>query len=198
MFDGDFAGQATIKTGQHLLQQGFNVFVVQLPKDMHPDEYITKYGNEKFLEYVNNEKKSFIIYKVNKHKDEIANNDLAYERYLKEVTQDIALMNSQILQNKIIKDVAHLFNVDSNTLNSNVLNQQQYIPSEPYINDYQSYDIEIQNNSNNLFSHLSKHESAERALLKHFMNDKDLFLNYHKQLESDDFDNQFSNVYIVF
>ena len=23
------------------------------------------------------------------------------------------------------------------------------------------------------------------------MNDKDLFLNYHKQLESDDFDNQF-------
>ena len=192
MFDGDFAGQeATIKTGQHLLQQGFNVFVVQLPKDMDPDEYITKYGNEKFLEYVNNEKKSFIIYKVNKHRDEIANNDLAYERYLKEVTQDIALMNSQILQNKIIKDVAHLFNVDSNTLNSNVLNQQQYIPSEPYINDYQSYDIEIQNNSNNLFSHLSKHESAERALLKHFMNDKDLFLNYHKQLESDDFDNQF-------
>lgn len=192
MFDGDFAGQeATIKTGQHLLQQGFNVFVVQLPKDMDPDEYITKYGNEKFLEYVNNEKKSFIIYKVNKHKDEIANNDLAYERYLKEVTQDIALMNSQILQNKIIKDVAHLFNVDPNTLNSNVLNQQQYIPSEPYINDYQSYDIEIQNNSNNLFSHLSKHESAERALLKHFMNDKDLFLNYHKQLESDDFDNQF-------
>lgn len=192
MFDGDFAGQeATIKTGQHFLQQGFNVFVVQLPKDMDPDEYITKYGNEKFLEYVNNEKKSFIIYKVNKHKDEIANNDLAYERYLKEVTQDIALMNSQILQNKIIKDVAHIFNVDSNTLNSNVLNQQQYISSEPHFNDYQSYDSEIQNNTNNLFSHLSKHESAERALLKHFMNDKDLFLNYHKQLESDDFDNQF-------
>ncbi|MCH4404348.1 DNA primase [Staphylococcus haemolyticus] len=192
MFDGDFAGQeATIKTGQHFLQQGFNVFVVQLPKDMDPDEYITKYGNEKFLEYVNNEKKSFIIYKVNKHKDEIANNDLAYERYLKEVTQDIALMNSQILQNKIIKDVAHIFNVDSNTLNSNVLNQQQYIPSEPHFNDYQLYDSEIQNNTNNLFSHLSKHESAERALLKHFMNDKDLFLNYHKQLESDDFDNQF-------
>lgn len=192
MFDGDFAGQeATIKTGQHLLQQGFNVFVVQLPKDMDPDEYISKYGNEKFLEYVNNEKKSFIIYKVNKHRDEIANNDLAYERYLKEVTQDIALMNSQILQNKIIKDVAHIFNVDSNTLNSNVLNQQQYISNEPHFNDYQSYDSEIQNNTNNLFSHLSKHESAERALLKHFMNDKDLFLNYHKQLESDDFDNQF-------
>ena len=33
MFDGDFAGsEATLKSGQILLQQGFNVFVVQLPK----------------------------------------------------------------------------------------------------------------------------------------------------------------------
>lgn len=192
MFDGDFAGQeATIKTGQHLLQQGLNVFVVQLPKDMDPDEYITKYGNEKFLEYVNNEKKSFILYKVNRHKDEITNNDLAYERYLKEVTQDIAMMNSQILQNKVIKDVANIFNVDPSTLNGNVLGQQQYVQNDPYFNDYQSYDSEIQQNVNAMFSNLSKQESAERALLKHFMHDKDLFLNYHKQLESDDFSNQF-------
>lgn len=192
MFDGDFAGQeATIKTGQHLLQQGLNVFVVQLPKDMDPDEYITKYGNEKFLEYVNNKKKSFILYKVNRHKDEITNNDLAYERYLKEVTQDIAMMNSQILQNKVIKDVANIFNVDPSTLNGNVLGQQQYVQNDPYFNDYQSYDSEIQQNVNAMFSNLSKQESAERALLKHFMHDKDLFLNYHKQLESDDFSNQF-------
>lgn len=192
MFDGDFAGQeATIKTGQHLLQQGLNVFVVQLPKDMDPDEYITKYGNEKFLEYVNNEKKSFILYKVNRHKDEITNNDLAYERYLKEVTQDIAMMNSQILQNKVIKDVANIFNVDPSTLNGNVLGQQQYVQNDPYFNDYQSYDSEIQQNVNAMFSNLSKQEGAERALLKHFMHDKDLFLNYHKQLESDDFSNQF-------
>ncbi|MGZ2590007.1 DNA primase [Staphylococcus borealis] len=192
MFDGDFAGQeATIKTGQHLLQQGLNVFVVQLPKDMDPDEYITKYGNEKFLEYVNNEKKSFILYKVNRHKDEITNNDLAYERYLKEVTQDIAMMNSQILQNKVIRDVANIFNVDPSTLNGNVLGQQQYVHNDPYFNDYQSYNSEIQQNVNAMFSNLSKQESAERALLKHFMHDKDLFLNYHKQLESDDFSNQF-------
>ncbi|RIO88047.1 DNA primase [Staphylococcus haemolyticus] len=192
MFDGDFAGQeATIKTGQHLLQQGLNVFVVQLPKDMDPDEYITKYGNEKFLEYVNKEKKSFILYKVNRHKDEITNNDLAYERYLKEVTQDIAMINSQILQNKVIKDVANIFNVDPSTLNGNVLGQQQYVQNDPYFNDYQSYDSEIQQNVNAMFSNLSKQESAERALLKHFMHDKDLFLNYHKQLENDDFSNQF-------
>lgn len=34
MFDGDFAGkEATLKTGQTLLQQGLNVYVVQLPSE---------------------------------------------------------------------------------------------------------------------------------------------------------------------
>ena len=54
MFDGDFAGQeATLKTGEHLLKHGLNVFVVQLPKNMDPDEYIVKFGKEKFIEFLN-------------------------------------------------------------------------------------------------------------------------------------------------
>lgn len=53
MFDGDFAGsEATLKTGQHLLQQGLNVFVIQLPSGMDPDEYIGKYGNDAFTTFV--------------------------------------------------------------------------------------------------------------------------------------------------
>ena len=53
MFDGDFAGrEATLKTGQTLLEQGLNVFVVQLPSDMDPDEYVRKYGNDAFLDFV--------------------------------------------------------------------------------------------------------------------------------------------------
>lgn len=194
MFDGDFAGQeATIKTGQHLLQQGLNVFVVQLPKDMDPDEYITKYGNDKFLNFVNNEKKSFILYKVNSHKDEIINNDLAYERYLKEATQDIAMMHSQILQQKVIHDVADIFNVDPNTIHGDVAHQQN-IPNAPQYPDNYLYDdayIGNEQTVTTIFTNLNKHEKAERALLKHFMYDKDLFLNYQKQLEDNDFTNKF-------
>lgn len=194
MFDGDFAGQeATIKTGQHLLQQGLNVFVVQLPKDMDPDEYITKYGNDKFLNFVNNEKKSFILYKVNSHKDEIINNDLAYERYLKEATQDIAMMHSQILQQKVIHDVADIFNVDPNTIHGDVAHQQN-IPNAPQFPDNYIYDdayIGNEQTVTTIFTNLNKHEKAERALLKHFMYDKDLFLNYQKQLEDNDFTNKF-------
>ena len=34
MFDGDYAGREALKTGQALLQQGLNVYVIQLPSGM--------------------------------------------------------------------------------------------------------------------------------------------------------------------
>ncbi|WP_436859884.1 DNA primase [Staphylococcus caeli] len=181
MFDGDFAGtEATLKSGQALLQQGFNVFVVQLPKDMDPDEYIGKHGAEAFNYYVEHEKKSFVIYKVHTHQDEIENNDLAYERYLNEITNDISYMKSSILRKKILQEVSELFKVSMDSLNNEVGYQQDF---------YQTQDYHMP--SVPQFNNLSKHEKAERALLKHFMNDKDVFLNYHKLLQSEDFTNQY-------
>lgn len=181
MFDGDFAGtEATLKSGQALLQQGFNVFVVQLPKNMDPDEYIGKHGADAFNYYVEHEKKSFIIYKIHTHQDEIENNDLAYERYLKEITNDISFMQSTILRKKILQEVSELFKVSLDSLNNEVGQQQDY---------YQPHNYQIPTIRE--FNNLSKHEKAERALLKHFMNDKDTFLNYHKLLQTEDFTNQY-------
>ncbi len=181
MFDGDYAGtEATLKTGQILLQQGFNVFVVQLPKDMDPDEYIGKHGTEAFNYFVEHEKKSFVIYKVHTHQDEIENNDLAYERYLKEITNDISYMSSTILQKKILQEVSELFKVSLDSLNNVIGQQQDY---------YQPQDYHVP--SVPQFNNLNKNEKAERALLKHFMNDKDTFLNYHKLLQLEDFTNEY-------
>ncbi|MEB7720860.1 DNA primase [Staphylococcus equorum] len=181
MFDGDFAGsEATLKSGQALLEQGFNVFVVQLPKDMDPDEYIGKHGVDAFNYYVEHEKKSYILYKVHIHQDEIDNNDLSYERYLKEITNDISLMKSSILRKKILQEVSELFKVSLDSLNNEVGHQQDYY--QP-----QSYQLPTVPQFNNL----NKNEKAERALLKHFMNDKDTFLNYHKLLQVEDFTNEY-------
>lgn len=195
MFDGDFAGsEATLKTGQHLLQQGLNVFVIQLPSGMDPDEYIGKYGNDAFTAFVKNDKKSFAHYKVSILKDEIAHNDLSYERYLKELSHDISLMKSSILQQKAINDVAPFFNVSPEQLANEIQFNQapaNYYPEDEYggYDEYGSY-IEPEPIGMAQFDNLSRQEKAERAFLKHLMRDKDTFLNYYESVDKDNFTNQ--------
>ncbi|HEA5937065.1 TPA: DNA primase [Staphylococcus aureus] len=189
MFDGDFAGsEATLKTGQHLLQQGLNVFVIQLPSGMDPDEYIGKYGNDAFTAFVKNDKKSFAHYKVSILKDEIAHNDLSYERYLKELSHDISLMKSSILQQKALNDVAPFFNVSPEQLANEIQFNQG--PANYYPEDEYGGYIEPEPIGMAQFDNLSRQEKAERAFLKHLMRDKDTFLNYYESVDKDNFTNQ--------
>ncbi|HDE5186723.1 TPA: DNA primase [Staphylococcus aureus] len=189
MFDGDFAGsEATLKTGQHLLQQGLNVFVIQLPSGMDPDEYIGKYGNDAFTTFVKNDKKSFAHYKVSILKDEIARNDLSYERYLKELSHDISLMKSSILQQKALNDVAPFFNVSPEQLANEI--QFNQAPVNYYPEDEYGGYIEPEPIGMAQFDNLSRQEKAERAFLKHLMRDKDTFLNYYESVDKDNFTNQ--------
>ncbi|HDC6298688.1 TPA: DNA primase [Staphylococcus aureus] len=189
MFDGDFAGsEATLKTGQHLLQQGLNVFVIQLPFGMDPDEYIGKYGNDAFTAFVKNDKKSFAHYKVSILKDEIAHNDLSYERYLKELSHDISLMKSSILQQKALNDVAPFFNVSPEQLANEI--QFNQAPANYYPEDEYGGYIEPEPIGMAQFDNLSRQEKAERAFLKHLMRDKDTFLNYYESVDKDNFTNQ--------
>ena len=188
MFDGDFAGsEATLKTGQHLLQQGVNVFAIQLPTGMDPDEYIGKYGSESFQSFVTNDKRSFVNYKANIFKDEIEHNDLSYERYLKELTQDISLMKSSILRQKALNDIAPFFNISPEQLANEVQFNNSSISEYP--DDY--YDFNTANTPVGMaqFDNLNRQEKAERAFIKHLMNDKDIFLNYYQRVDSNDFTN---------
>ncbi|MBG1461657.1 DNA primase [Staphylococcus aureus] len=189
MFDGDFAGsEATLKTGQNLLQQGLNVFVIQLPSGMDPDEYIGKYGNDAFTAFVKNDKKSFAHYKVSILKDEITHNDLSYERYLKELSHDISLMKSSILQQKALNDVAPFFNVSPEQLANEI--QFNQAPANYYPEDEYGGYIEPEPIGMAQFDNLSRQEKAERAFLKHLMRDKDTFLNYYESVDKDNFTNQ--------
>ncbi|CAC8047856.1 DNA primase [Staphylococcus aureus] len=189
MFDGDFAGsEATLKTGQNLLQQRLNVFVIQLPSGMDPDEYIGKYGNDAFTAFVKNDKKSFAHYKVSILKDEIAHNDLSYERYLKELSHDISLMKSSILQQKALNDVAPFFNVSPEQLANEI--QFNQAPANYYPEDEYGGYIEPEPIGMAQFDNLSRQEKAERAFLKHLMRDKDTFLNYYESVDKDNFTNQ--------
>ena len=54
-FDGDSAGQkATIRTIDTLVQSGMNVRAIKIPETMDPDEFLNKYGKEKYQQLLDN------------------------------------------------------------------------------------------------------------------------------------------------
>lgn len=182
LFDGDFAGhEATLKIGQMLLKQQFNVFVVQLPKEMDPDEFIEQYGAEQFQAFLNKDKKSFVSYKLNYYKNEIQNNDLSYEKHYKSFLSDASLIQSDIIKNKVFNDASELFKVsvdrlikEVEQLNPNIKKQSKNY-NQPSIASYVT----------------NKNEKAECALLKHFLNDKDIFDKFYNDIEDTDFTNEY-------
>lgn len=188
MFDGDYAGkEATLKTGQALLNQGLNVYVVQLPSGMDPDDYIRKYDNEQFIKFVQQDKQSFVLFKVKMYQNEINHNDLAYEKHFKETVRDLSLVNSSIIRNKLIQNIADIFKVSPETIQYELdATYQHQMPS----NTYPTFQDEP-SKQQLILGRLTKNEKAERALIKHLTKDKDTFLNYYQKIVPEDFTNSY-------
>lgn len=52
-FDGDGAGvKATLRSIETLVSNNFNVYVASIPNNEDPDEYVNKYGKDKFAEII--------------------------------------------------------------------------------------------------------------------------------------------------
>lgn len=188
MFDGDYAGkEATLKTGQALLNQDLNVYVVQLPSGMDPDDYIRKYDNEQFLKFVQQDKQSFVLFKVKMYQNEINHNDLAYEKHFKETVRDLSLVNSSIIRNKLIQNIADIFKVSPETIQYELDATYQHQMSS---NTYPTFQDEP-SKQQLILGRLTKNEKAERALIKHLMKDKDTFLNYYQKIVPEDFTNSY-------
>lgn len=177
LYDGDFAGkEAAINVGKELLNEGLNVFVVNLPKKMDPDDYISEYGSEAFKSFVEGQKQSYVAFKAQQLYYANENNDLKHGQHLEELVNDINLIRSEFLRKKVLQQVADLYKVDVNSLKNRL---------SPNIvqNNADYYDVVPEMKEKKL----DKIGRAEQALLKHFMNHKQLFLEYHSRINQEDF-----------
>lgn len=177
LYDGDFAGnEAALNVGKILLNEGINVYVVHLPKKLDPDDYITEYGNEAFKSFVDSQKQSFVGFKAQQLYYANENNDLKHEQHLEELINDINLIRSDFLRKKVLQQVADLYKVDVNSLKNQLSPNivQTTIDYDQYVPDFKE-------------KKLDKVGRAEQALIKHFMNQKQLFLEYHSRINQEDF-----------
>lgn len=100
IYDGDDAGQReALRAAEILQQEGLNPWIVVLPGDMDPDEFIQLYGKEEFLEFIQNNRFTFVEYKLEvwlkKAKDVTWQDKI---RKLIELFPDVAFYDSLMVQ----------------------------------------------------------------------------------------------------
>ena len=115
--DGDNAGvNATINNGKLLLDNNLSVKVIPLTDNLDPDDYIIKYGKDKFLSLIENAL-NYEDFKIRKMKDGVNfNSSEELSNYTNKVIQEISLVDDEIKREIMLKNLAKETNVWYNTL----------------------------------------------------------------------------------
>lgn len=167
--DGDQAGRkATIKAIDILVQEGFQVKVIDLPNDLDPDEFLEKKGVDELNSLINNPISS-LEFKMNYYY-ELTNMDNYEERknYLEVVASEICKLDDEIDQDYYISQLEKksgfskeiISRLVSKKSSIKIAQQSTYVPYK------QSIRL------------IDKYSRAERDLLYYMMNDKNVAMMY--------------------
>lgn len=117
-FDGDDAGnKATLSCAKELAEIGIYPKVVRLPEKLDPDEFVKKYGVDKFNNYIENPK-SLLDYKIDEYKKETNfsdTNDIS--NYIKNVVLELMNEEDPIIREIVIKRISDETNISVSTIN---------------------------------------------------------------------------------
>lgn len=118
LYDGDEAGQReTLRAVQLLAEQNFNVEVLSLPEGLDPDDFLDQHGKEELLQYIQNNRVSYIEFKVKKAIDAENILDLqAKIRVINAVKGDIVRLESSILRDNHIKLLSRQLKIEENLI----------------------------------------------------------------------------------
>ncbi len=161
-FDGDEAGNdATLSAIEVLKELDISPRVIRLPDNLDPDEYILKYGVDKFkLEIENN--LSAIEYKMNTYKNNKNFHDINdISKYIDESIHELSYVNDNVLVELTLKKLESEFNINYDTLYDKYLK---------YINK-KEVKKEVIKPKKLTFN---KYESASRYLIYYMLNDENI------------------------
>ena len=117
-FDGDTAGnKATLSCSNELTDIGIYPKIIRLPSPLDPDEFLSKYGKEKFDEYLENPK-SLLDYKIDYYRSITNfNNSEEISNYIKNVLSELNLVEDKIVKEIILKKLSDETNISFSTIN---------------------------------------------------------------------------------
>ena len=146
-FDGDDAGLKATKSAINEFQKfGINPKIVRLPDGLDPDDYIRKFGKDKFLEQLKNAYNVMEFKELLLKKNINFNNTEDINNYITEMIKEINNIDDEILReltiNKLVEETK--INKDLILKKINPLNKKEEIIIKPKIKKSNKYEKSVQ------------------------------------------------------
>ena len=116
LFDGDQAGlSASLRSIDMILEEGLNVKICSFPDGDDPDSFVRKNKKEKMLEFINNESKDFVDFKLSVNKDFNDDEDKKVS-LIRDILKSISLIPDMLKQEIYIKKLSAVLEIDESSL----------------------------------------------------------------------------------
>ena len=171
-FDGDKAGEeATVSAINILKEIDITPKVVRLEEDLDPDEYILKYGKDKFISKIDNPESTieFLMeqHKINKNLTDIED----ITKYINESLNDLLQEEDSVLIDLTLKKMSDEYKVDLDVLK----------------NRYQELKSNVKSKENKIIREKEKikynqYELASRSLLFYMLKDEKIITKVEKEV----------------
>ncbi len=119
LYDGDSAGIKAAMRGMDLaLEQDLNARIALLPNGDDPDSYVKKVGHEKFNQYISENAKDFILFKLDLYLEDAKDDPIKKSAIIKEIVESIAKISDTIKRSAYIQKASSLLGTREEILNN--------------------------------------------------------------------------------
>ncbi|HEY8395710.1 MAG TPA: DNA primase [Bacilli bacterium] len=178
-YDGDKPGiEATKRAIRLFSESGFNVKAVLLPEDLDPDDYVNRYGADKFSGLLKSAKSGieylYVSAKLNYDPKDINRT----EAFKNDVFQSLREFNSSVLTEKFLKRLSDDLQVSFESLKADFdrLPVTEFIKPKP---EEKQQTVKKRSDSRE-----KKYLKTERELLKRAYQNKDICIQIFKELDA--------------
>lgn len=177
IYDGDAAGiKAALRGLDMALEEGLNVRLLLIPDNEDPDSYVQKIGKNAFYEFVQKNKKDFILFQLQVALSEAGGDTHKKAALVNQVAESISRINKAedfTKQQEYIKKCASLLNVDeagmTNLVNKFIRERISKTENKFSIEEAKKLEENVSDQNKNFDeSHnlLIKNELQEKAIVK--------------------------------
>ncbi len=144
IYDGDGAGvKAALRGLGMALEEGLNVRLVLIPDNEDPDSYVNKVGASAFAEFIQTNKKDFILFQLELSLKEIGSDPVKKSEVVNKIAESISRVNKAedfTKQQDYIKQSAAILNIDEAGLHALV---NKYIRDRIAVQEKKSIPVEV-------------------------------------------------------